>query len=133
MSNANITFIQSMYTAFSKGDIATIIANVTPDVDWRVNGSRQDFPTMGDWRGAAEVQKFFAAISQHQESREFTPKEFFAADDHVFVIGHYDWKIRKTGRTAASDWVHIFTIRDGKVVKFREFNDTAKFAEAYRD
>jgi ketosteroid isomerase-like protein len=29
--------------------------------------------------------------------------------------------------------VHIFTIRDGKVVKFREFNDTAKFAEAYRD
>ena len=30
MSNANITFIQSMYAAFSKGDIATIIANVTP-------------------------------------------------------------------------------------------------------
>jgi len=133
MSNANITFIQSMYAAFSKGDIATIIANVTPDVDWRVTGSRLDFPTMGDWRGQAELKKFFDAISQHQEPREFTPKEFFAADDHVFVIGHYDWKIRKTGRTAASDWVHIFTIRDGKVVKFREFNDTAKFAEAYRD
>jgi ketosteroid isomerase-like protein len=28
--------------------------------------------------------------------------------------------------------VHVFTIRDGKVAKFREFNDTAQFAEAYR-
>jgi ketosteroid isomerase-like protein len=32
----------------------------------------------------------------------------------------------------ASDWAHIFTIRDGKVVKFREFLDTAVAAEAYR-
>jgi ketosteroid isomerase-like protein len=28
--------------------------------------------------------------------------------------------------------VHVFTIRGGKVVSFREFNDTAQFAEAYR-
>ena len=71
MSNANITFIQSMYAAFSKGDIATIIANVTPDVDWRVTGSRQDFPTMGDWRGQAEVKKFF----RHRPLRLENPQD----------------------------------------------------------
>jgi ketosteroid isomerase-like protein len=48
------------------------------------------------------------------------------------VLGHYAWKIRKTGRSVASDWAHIFTVRNGKVVRFREFNDTAQFAEAYR-
>jgi hypothetical protein len=42
------------------------------------------------------------------------------------------WKIRKTGRAVASDWVHVFTIRDSKIVAFREFTDTAQFAEAYR-
>ena len=30
------------------------------------------------------------------------------------------------------DWVHEFTVRNGKVVTFRGFNDTAQFAEAYR-
>ena len=40
--------------------------------------------------------------------------------------------MRKTGRSVASDWVHIFTVRDGKVVAFREFTDTAQFAEAFR-
>jgi len=28
--------------------------------------------------------------------------------------------------------VHVFTIKDGKVTDFREFTDTATFAEAYR-
>jgi ketosteroid isomerase-like protein len=133
MSNANITFVQGLYAAFGKGDIATVVAGAAPDVDWVVNGSRKDFPTFGAWHGAGEVKKFFDSVGQHQESKVFSPQEFYAADDRVFVLGHYEWVIRKTGRTVASDWVHVFTIRGGKVAKFREFNDTAKFVEAYRD
>jgi ketosteroid isomerase-like protein len=132
MSNSNITFVQSLYAAFSRGDIPAVIAGAAPDIDWVVNGRRSDFPTFGSWKGQSEVQKFFESIAQHQESKEFSPQEFFAADDCVFVLGHYEWTIRKTGRNVASDWVHVFTIRDGKVTKFREFNDTARFAEAYR-
>jgi uncharacterized protein len=46
------------------------------------------------------------------------------------VFGHYAATIRKTGRKAASDWVHIFTVRNGKVAAFLEFTDTAEFARA---
>src|SRR5207244_2583561 len=70
--------------------------------------------------------------AEHEEATDFSPREFFAAEDRVFALGHYAWKIRKTGRAVASDWVHVFTIRGGKIVAFREFNDTAQFAEAYR-
>ena len=35
MSNANITTIQNLYAAFGRGDVATIIAGLTPDVDWQ--------------------------------------------------------------------------------------------------
>jgi ketosteroid isomerase-like protein len=41
-------------------------------------------------------------------------------------------KVKKTGKAMTSDWVHIFTIADGKVKTFREFLDTARAAEAYR-
>jgi ketosteroid isomerase-like protein len=40
--------------------------------------------------------------------------------------------MRKTGRKAASDWLHIFTVRGGKVVAFLEFTDTAAFAQAWK-
>ena len=132
MSNANIAFVQGLYAAFSKGDIATIIAGLAADVDWVVNGRRKDYPLLGSWKGPADVQKFFQGVGQLQETVEFSPREFIADDDHVVVLGHYNWKIRKTGRTVASDWAHVFTIRGGKVVKFQEFTDTAQFAEANR-
>jgi hypothetical protein len=47
-------------------------------------------------------------------------------------MGHYAWTIKKTGRKVAADWIHVFTIKDGKVTAFREFTDTAQFAEAFR-
>jgi ketosteroid isomerase-like protein len=132
MSSANIAFIQSLYAAFSRGDIATIINALSPDVDWSVNGRRKDYPLLGSWKGSNEVQKFFQGVAEHEEATDFSPREFFAAEDRVFVLGHYAWKIRKTGRAVASDWVHVFTVRAGKIAAFREFNDTAQFAEAYR-
>ncbi|MFL6831695.1 MAG: nuclear transport factor 2 family protein [Xanthobacteraceae bacterium] len=93
---------------------------------------RKDYPLFGSWKGSSEVEKFFKGVAQHEEATDFSPREFFDAGDRVCVLGHYAWKIRKTGRTVAGDWVHVFTIRNGKVTRFREFNDTAQFAEAYR-
>jgi uncharacterized protein len=132
MSRANIAVVQSLYAAFGRGDIATIISGLAPDVDWQVNGRRKDYPLFGSWKGSSEVEKFFKGVTQHEEATDFSPREFFGTGDRVWVLGHYAWKIRKTGRAVASDWVHVFTLRNGKVTKFREFNDTAQFAEAYR-
>jgi len=132
MSNPNIGLVQSLYAAFKRGEIGPILAAMAADVDWRLNGERKDYPLLGPWKGAKEVEKFFQKVAEHQEAKDFSPRDFYAADDRVFVLGHYDWKIKKTGRAVASDWIHVFTIRDGKVAAFREFNDTARFAEAYR-
>ena len=131
-SSANIAFVQSLYAAFKRGDIATVIAGMAPDVDWVTNGRPKDYPLLGSWKGQGEVQKFFQGVAEHEEVIDFSPREFFGADDMVCVLGHYAWKIRKTGRSVACDWAHIFTVRNGKVVRLREFNDTAQFAEAFR-
>ena len=48
------------------------------------------------------------------------------------MLGDYAITLKKTGKKMESDWAHIFTIRDGKVTRFREFLDTAQAAEAYR-
>lgn len=83
MSSANIAFVQSLYAAFGRGDIAAVINGLAPDVDWDVNGRRQDYPLLGNWQGRAGVEKFFQGVAQQQETIEFTPREFFAAGDRV--------------------------------------------------
>lgn len=132
MSDANVTLVQNLYSAFGRGEIATIVKAATADCRWEVVGRRSDFPTLGRFQGQAGVGSFFEAVGQHLDFKEFSPAEFYPAGDKVFVLGRYAMTIRKTGKPMASEWCHVFTIRDGKVAGFREFTDTAQVADAYR-
>ena len=85
MSRANIAFVQSLYAAFGRGDTATIIGGLAPDVDWQVNGRRKDYPLFGSWKGSSEVEKFFKGVAQHEQATDFSPREFFGTGDRVCV------------------------------------------------
>jgi ketosteroid isomerase-like protein len=132
MSNANVTLVQSLYAAFGRGDITTIVNAMAPDVVWTVHGRPKDHPALGTHKSPTGVQKFFGIIADTQSATDFSPRDFHTSGDKVFVLGHYAWTVRKTGKTVAMEWVHIFTIKGGKVVQFDEFTDTAQFAEATR-
>jgi uncharacterized protein len=128
----NVSLVKSLYAAFGKNDIATIVAALTPEVTWEAVGRASDAPTFGPRKGPAAVQEFFSLVGASYTFSEFSPKEFHPVGDKVFVLGHYAMTIKKTGKAMASDWVHIFTIVGGKVTMFREFLDTARAAEAFR-
>jgi ketosteroid isomerase-like protein len=132
MSAANIALVQGLYAAFGRGDIDTIVAAAAPDIRWQVVGRKEDYPILGIHNGPKGVLAFFKAVADAQETVAFTPRDFHAADGMVFVLGHYVWKLRKNGNRVDTDWMHIFTIENGKVTDFREFTDTAQFAQAYR-
>jgi ketosteroid isomerase-like protein len=105
---------------------------MAPDSTWETVGRPAEYPTFGPRKGQAGVKGFFDTVGQHLDFSEFSPKEFYTNGDKVFVLGHYAFKVKKTGKPVASDWIHIFTIRNDKVTAFREFMDTATAAEAYR-
>ena len=132
MSHANVATVQDLYAAFGRGDVAAIIAGLSPDIDWQSVGRNSDYPAFGPRKGAAQVQEFFKLVSDNEEFSDFSPREFYAADDKVFVLGSYSLKMKQTGKPVACEWIHVFTFREGKVTRWREHTDTAQFAEAYR-
>lgn len=131
-SNPNTDLIQALYAAFGRGDIAGIVAATTPDVVWGLDGRPQDVPMLGHHRGPAGVRAFFKVLAEVHDIASFTPQEFYADGDKVFVLGSYRWTMKPSGRSGESDWLHVWTIRDGKVAGMRSLNDTALLAEAYR-
>ena len=113
-------------------DIDAIVAGCLPDVTWTSGASTEEFPVFGTFNGGNGVRQFFRGVSDALDFNEFSPREFYADRDKVFVLGRYAMTVKKNGRKAGSEWVHIFTFRAGKVSEFREFTDTAVFAAAYR-
>jgi uncharacterized protein len=132
MSNGNIALVQSLYAAFGRGDVATVVAAMAPEVTWDVVGRAKDYPLLGVRKRQDGVREFFRLIGELQEVVAFAPRDFYASGDLVFVFGSEAWKLRKTGKPVATEWVHAFSIKNGKVTVFREFTDTAQFGEAYR-
>lgn len=83
-------------------------------------------------RGLVEAERYFAGITADWEMIYVTADEFIAAGDRVAVLGRVAWKNRRTGRTAESPTAHFWRFRDGKVVEYNEFYDTAAGLAAAR-
>jgi uncharacterized protein len=133
MTAANVLLVQGLYGAFGRGEVETLVSACTPDVDWCVGADKAHFPTFGPRSGPAGVRDFFMLVGQTVDFDAFAPREFYSEADRVFVLGSYAVTLKKNRRKVASEWVHVFTIRDGKVAAFREFLDTASIAAAYAD
>ena len=132
MTTSNPSFVRSLYAAFGRGDVSTIVDAMTPDAAWEVVGRVKDYPLFGARKGPAAVRDFFRQVGENQEAVSFTPRDFHAAGNTVLVLGHYTWMLRRTGRPVDAEWAHVFTVRDGKIAAFREFTDTAQFAQSWR-
>ncbi|KRR22535.1 hypothetical protein CQ14_35510 [Bradyrhizobium lablabi] len=49
----------------------------------------------------------------------------------VVVFGSERFLVKATGKEWAVDWMQVHEVRDGRIVRFREYTDTAAIAEAY--
>ena len=46
------------------------------------------------------------------------------------MVGFERNLIKSTGRTFEQEWVHDYTLKEGKISKVRSFEDTAAYVEA---
>ncbi len=58
--------------------------------------------------------------------------EFTATDDRVVVEGYNSGIMIPTGRPYEYNWVMPFTVRDGKIVRYRHYYDTNDLLVALR-
>ena len=124
MTDGNLDIIQRGYDAFGRGDINGLLELLDDQVQWVTPGP-PELATSGKRTGRQEVAGFFEAVNQLFDIRRFEPREFITHGDRVVVLGSETAAARSTGKVIDLDWVHVFTLRSGKVVALQEFYDTA--------
>jgi uncharacterized protein len=126
----NVRVVQQAYENFKTGNIQGLLGLFAEDIEW-VLPQIKNVSFSGKRKGLSEVGQFFSMVNEQQEALQFEPTEYVAQGDKVVALGNYVWRIKATGRRAESQWVHVFTFRNGRVIGFREYMDTAAFATAY--
>ena len=103
---------------------------MTDDVQWQpVIGTAEHVPFSGERTGKAGVAEFFKIVGETEEFQQFETRVHRAGRQGRGA--HYRAVTKLTGRTFDSDFVMVFTLRDGKVAAFREFTNTAAVNAAF--
>ena len=120
----NLEIVRSGYEAFGRGDIQAVLATFDDQIALQTPGP-PELPLAGSRRGIAQVAQFFQLLTDLLDITRFEPRQFIARGDQVIVIGDDTARVRPTGRSLEFRWTHVFTLRDGRIVAFEEFNDTS--------
>lgn len=126
----NTQLVMQAYDKFKNGDIPGLMNLFSEDIEWILDRV-ENVPFSGARHGRAEVGQFFSALDESQHPLQFEPQEYIAQGDKVVALGHYTWTVKQTDRVFESDWAEVFTVRDGKITRFREYADTAAVDRAY--
>lgn len=129
MSAENVKIIESLYEAFAKGDVPTVLAAFDPQVEW---WEAENFiyadgnPYVGP---EAVLQGVFMRLATEWDGFTVSPKEVLDGGDTAVSQGYYSGTYKQTGKQARAQYAHFFTFRDGKIVKFQQYTDTAQFKQ----
>jgi ketosteroid isomerase-like protein len=122
--------VRLMYAHFEQGRIDDIVSSMADDVTW-VLPEAPLIPQAGRRTGREQVREFFALLRENQRPEKFEVESVSVTGEEVTARGRYAWRVLSTGKPFASEFTHVYTIRNGKVVAFVETTDEAAAIEAY--
>lgn len=132
MSQQNASLVQSLYEAFARGDIPVTLEAMNPNIEMD-EPQAPGYPFGGVHRGLQGlVNEEFGAVSPSYQEFAVVPLELIDVGDRVITIGECRGKGKASGTPFIARFIHIWTIRDGKVVRIEAYPDTGTMAAATR-
>lgn len=121
---------KAMYTAYALGDTPGLSDVIDPAVYATIPGDPALLPWAGFWEGIDGARRFHQRIKDHTHVHEYVVRRYEVHGDVVLAFCWERVTFKPTGKTFESEHVGIVTVRDGKVVRYLEYGDTAKMEAA---
>ena len=97
------------------------------NIEWTV---MKNVPNGGTHIGKKAVfDGYFPKLFSNFEEFHAVTDEFIGIDDKVMVFGTYKL-VSKSGKKFDAPFVHVHTIKNNKVAKFRQYTDTVEIQNA---
>ena len=128
----NVGIVKRLYDAYKRHNISSVLDMFTYDAILHGPAPAGVLPWCGVHKGRRGAAEFFKALGESLEPRQFELWDFIAQGNKVVVLGYQKGQAKPTGRPYEIEFVHLWSVRDGKFTEFRVFNDTAALVEALR-
>ncbi|MGO8750586.1 MAG: nuclear transport factor 2 family protein [Thermoguttaceae bacterium] len=128
MGKSNIDIMRRGYDLFAKGDFARLPFD--PQIEW-IEPDVEGLPHSGTHHGSeAVINEIFEPTFDKLDDFHLECDQFLDAGDHVVVTGRFLGRGKDTGNDLNATFVHVWTLRNGKAVRFQNYTDTANWLRA---
>jgi ketosteroid isomerase-like protein len=128
MPSRNVELLQEGIAALNRGNVEAALAVLGEDVVLIPQRSA----TEGAYRGHSGVRSWFADTAETFEMFRWDIDELRDLGDRVLAIGKVHIRARGSGIETDITSAGIATFREGKMVRWEDFGDVERAAEAAR-
>ncbi len=124
---SNVQLAKDIYAAFGRGDIPTVLAGFHPQIQWREAEGNPYKPDGAAWVGPqAILEQLFMRLGSEWDAFTVHVGTLEDAGDAVVMEGRYSGRYKASGKSLDSQVCHVLRFRDGKLVSFQQYADTAQ-------
>ncbi len=118
--------IRSFYDQLKADDAPGALSLMAHDIEWT---TMWHYKVVG--RGPERVAEgLFKPLMAEWSSFAIEPTEFVTDGDTVVSLGRFTAVHGSTGKQVDAGYAHVWTVKDGKISRFRQYIDTLAIAEA---
>jgi uncharacterized protein len=129
----NVAVLKSLYDAFGRGDIPSVMNAMSPDIRWYSAEGNPYNPTGEPWVGPqAILENLFMRLGAEWDGFAVQTTAFYGAGSSVVVEGRYRGTYKPTGKSLDAQVCHVWDVKDGKVSRFQQYVDTAQLQEVIK-
>jgi ketosteroid isomerase-like protein len=122
----NESVVRRLYRA--RGNPEVVSQVLARDVRWEVV---HGFPYSGVYNGLDNVLRdFFGRLFTDFDEFVVDGSEFFESGEDVIALGSYSGRATKTGKRFTARFAHVWTLKDGLIVRLQQCADTVQLARA---
>lgn len=100
------------------------------NVEWWVAGPKEVLPFAGTWRGLDGIAEFQRLLGQTMRYDRTVVQKYLVDGDEVAAIFVGSGAARLTGRPFESEILRLYTLAQGKIIRVRNYYDTAAYVRA---
>jgi len=120
VSQENVEIVRGSFTAFARGGLDAAAEFWHPEINWRaMEGAPDD---VGEMQGIEAARRYVEDWFDTFHDFESVPEELLdIGNDQVVAVIHISGRARSSGIPTEQRYANVSTIRDGKVVRVREY------------
>jgi ketosteroid isomerase-like protein len=132
VAEGNAKVVADSLQALADGGLEAMAEYWDDEIQWRaIEGAPDD---VGEMQGRERVRRYFPEwVELFDDITNFAEELVDIGDDRVLALQRATGRARLSGAETEMRFAVVYTVRDGKIVRGREYMDRAKALDALRE